>query len=87
MPDLLFSAMYPLIDEKWSAVLKINCKKTDFSIGIAFNSLPEKFIFFGDMEKYVLGKSLKNFDGWYYFDGMNLLIICNIEIALEVYFP
>ena len=59
MSDFLFSAMYLLMGTMWSEVLKINCNKTDFSMGIAPNSLSEKFNVFGDMEKYFLGKTLK----------------------------
>ena len=59
MSDFLFSAMYLLMGTMWSEVLKINCNKTDFSMGIAPNSLSEKFNIFGDMTKYFFGKSLK----------------------------
>ena len=61
MSDFLFSAMYLLMGTMWSEVLKINCNKTDFSMGIAPNSLSEKFNIFGDMKKYFLGKTLKKF--------------------------
>ena len=59
MSDFLFSAMYLLMGTMWSEVLKLNCNKTEFSMRIAPNSLPEKFNIFGDMTKYFFGKSLK----------------------------
>ena len=71
MSDFLFSAMYLLMGTMWSEVLKINCNKTDFSMGIAPNSLSEKFHVFGDMKKYFLGKTLKK--NWVH-NGMYLLM-------------